>query len=449
MKTVINNGFLIDPVNNISSKLNIAFEDGKITEVSENILVGDKVIDASGLYVTPGFIDSHMHEDPVENDEIKVNIFEKMLRMGVTTAIGGNCGVGVDNNIKEYLDIVDKGIPVNYGTFLPHEILRNYIGANDRYESLESRDIEKMYQYGKNLIRDNGLLGISFGLEYIPGIEFNELVTLAGLGKNKIVSAHLRYDGEEVFEALDEFLQIGKYVKTHLQISHIGSMAGYGQMKRFLAAVDESREKGLDIACDCYPYTAFSTHIGSAVFDDGYVEKHGADYSYIEVVEGKYKGSRCSKELFEKLRAESPDTLVAGHLMVEDDIRAALKYPASVVISDGILGADGNGHPRAAGSFPRFLAKYVRDEKLISLEDGIKKITSQPAQILGISKGSLEVGADADITIFSLDELKDNADFNDSGRAPDGIYYVIVNGNIAVEKNKILNSKGGHSIRKY
>lgn len=448
MRTVINNGFLIDPANNISSKVNIAFEDGKITEVSENILTGDKMIDASGLYVTPGFIDSHMHEDLIENGEIKINIFEKMLRMGVTTAIGGNCGVGVEN-IAEYLNAVDRGIPVNYGTFLPHEILRKHIGVDDRYENLENRDIEKMYQYGKNLIRDNGLLGISFGIEYIPGIEFNELVTLAGLGKNRIVSAHLRNDGEDVFEALDEFLQVGKYVKTHLQISHIGSMAGYGQMKRFLAAVDESREKGLDIACDCYPYAAFSTHIGSAVFDDGYVEKHKVGYSSLEVVEGEYKGQRCTKELFEKLRREAPDTLVAGHMMVEDDIRAALKYPASVIISDGILGVDGNGHPRAAGSFPRFLAKYVRDEKLMPLEEGIRKITSQPAEILGISKGSLEIGADADITIFSLEELKDKADFENSGAAPEGIRYVIINGVIAIEDNQVLNCKAGKSIRKY
>lgn len=448
MKFVINNGFLIDPKNNISSKMNIAFENGKVTEISKDLLKGDKVIDATNLVVTPGFIDAHMHEDPMVDDSIKINIFEKMLRMGVTTAIGGNCGIG-EKNISKYLDYIDKGFLINYGSFLPHEILRKYVDCNDRYANIENSKLEKMYIYGKKLMKENGLLGVSFGLEYIPGIDFNELITISKIGENKIVCAHLRKDAENSIDALEEFLEIGKFVKTHLQVSHIGSMAGYGQMKSFLQKIEDVKKLGLDISCDCYPYTAFSTYIGSAVFDNDYIEKHNVNYNCIEILEGEYKGQRCTKELFNKLRKDTPQILVAGHMMLDYDIDLALKYSDTIVISDGILGKNGDGHPRATGTFPRFLAKYVRDKKLMSLEDGIKKITYQPAKILGINKGSLEVGADADITIFSLEELKDRATFYNSNLSSEGIKYVFINGALVLDNGKIINSSSGKSIRKY
>lgn len=446
MKIAINNGILIDPKNKIFKKMNLLIENGKIKELSDKRLSGDEELDCGNLYISPGFIDMHMHEDPMINGEIKINIFEKMLKMGVTTAIGGNCGIG-SNNIKKYLDIIEKGNPVNFGTFLPHSVLREYIKANDRYENLESQDIEKMYQYGKNLIRENDLFGISFGIEYIPGIDFNELITLAGLGKNRIISAHLRNDGDDVLEALDEFLEIGNFIKAHLQISHIGSMAGYGQMNKFLSAVEEKRKKGIDVSCDCYPYTAFSTHIGSAVFDNDYIKRHKVEYNCLEIMEGKYKGQRCTETLFHILRKEFPNTLITGHMMLEKDIETALKNPSTIIVSDGILGESGNGHPRASGTFPRFISKYVRDKKLMSLYEGIEKITSQPAKILKLNKGSLEIGADADITIFSLEEIADKATFVDSSLPPSGIKYVLVDGKIALKDGEITNLKLGKTVK--
>ena len=237
MKLVINNGHLIDPKNNISEIFNIGIENGKVVELSKNILTGDKVINASGFYVTPGFIDMHIHEDKIVDGNIKINIFEKLLKMGVTSAIGGNCGIGIEN-INEYLKLVDFGFPINYGTLLPHEILRKHINIHDRYANLDNKNIEQMYHFGKNLIKENGLLGISFGIEYISGIDSNELITLARLGKNRVVSAHLREDGENVLNSLNELLTIGKFNDTHLQVSHIGSMAGYSQMSKFLREIE-------------------------------------------------------------------------------------------------------------------------------------------------------------------------------------------------------------------
>lgn len=439
MKIVINNGLVIDPKNSINDYLNLEITDGKISKISKDKLVGDYEIDATNLCVTPGFIDIHMHEDIMKDGKIQIDIFERMLKMGVTTAIGGNCGIG-PNNIGEYLKEYEKNSLINFKMLLPHKILRDYIGAEDRYTSLSSAEIEKMYRYGEKLIKENNLLGISFGIEYIPGINREELVTLAKLGENKIIAVHLRKDGDDIIESCEEFFEIAKYVNSHFQISHIGSMAGYGQMRKFLNYIQNKIDNGLDIGCDCYPYTAFSTHIGSAVFDDGYIESHGGDYSRLEVLDGKYKGQRCTKEIFNYLRKNSPDTLVAGHLMVDEDIKIAFQDKNVVVASDGLLSESGNGHPRAVGTFPKFLRKYVLDDKIMSLSEGVAKITNQPADFYGLKAGTLSIGANGDITIFSLDELKDNATF-DKLTSPSGIKYVLVNGSIALKDGEITTKR--------
>lgn len=436
MKIVINNGLVIDPKNSINDYLNLEITDGKISKISKEKLIGDYEIDAKNLCVTPGFIDIHMHEDIMKDGKIQIDIFERMLKMGVTTAVGGNCGIG-PNNIGEYLREYEKNPLINFKMLLPHKVLRDHIGAEDRYASLSSDEIEKMYRYGEKLIKENNLLGISFGIEYIPGINREELVNLAKLGENKIIAVHLRKDGEDIIESCEEFFEIAKYVNSHFQISHIGSMAGYGQMRKFLNYIQNKINNGLDIGCDCYPYTAFSTHIGSAVFDDGYIESHGGDYSKLEVLDGKYKGQRCTIEIFNDLRKNSPDTLVAGHLMVDEDIKIAFQNKNVVVASDGLLSESGNGHPRAVGTFPKFLRKYVLDDKIMSLSEGVAKITNQPADLYGLEAGTLSIGASGDITIFSLDELKDNATF-EKLISPSGIKYVLVNGKIALKDGEII-----------
>ena len=436
MKIVINNGLVIDPKNSINDYLNLEVTDGKISKISKEKLGGDYEIDAKNLCITPGFIDIHMHEDIMKDGKIQIDIFERMLKMGVTTAVGGNCGIG-PNNIGEYLRKYEKNPLINFKMLLPHKVLRDYIGAEDRYASLSSDEIEKMYRYGEKLIKENNLLGISFGIEYIPGINREELINLAKLGKNKIIAVHLRKDGKDIIESCEEFFEIAKYVNSHFQISHIGSMAGYGQMRKFLNYIQEKIDSGLDIGCDCYPYTAFSTHIGSAVFDDGYIESHGGDYSKLEVLDGKYKGQRCTIEIFNDLRKNSPDTLVAGHLMVDEDIKIAFQNKNVVVASDGLLSESGNGHPRAVGTFPKFLRKYVLDDKIMSLSEGVAKVTSQPADLYELEAGTLSIGASGDITIFSLDELKDNATF-EKLISPSGIKYVLVNGKIVLKDGEII-----------
>lgn len=447
MNIVINGGTLIDPKNKVYSKLNLGIKNGKIVRISKEKILGEREIDATGLYITPGFIDIHMHEDPIIEGEIKINIFEKMLKMGVTSCFGGNCGIGVIK-IKEYLEKIDEGNPVNFGMFLPHKILRDYIGIDDRYKAVSTEKINLMYNYGKNIIEENGLFGISFGIKYIPGMNFEELVELSKLGKNKIVSAHIRDDANNSIEAILEFLKISDYVDTHLQISHIGSMAGFGQMEKVIGLINEKRYEGKSIAYDCYPYAAFSIKLGETTFDDGFIEKYNTTYDKLEIADGALKGQKCSEESFFKLRKEHPETMMIAHVMNEEDIRKAITDPNTIIASDGILGIYGNGHPRAAGTFPRVIDKYVKKEKILSLYSAIEKMTSLPAETFNLNRGNLSIDSIADITIFSLEEIEDKATFMENQLAPKGIKYVLINGEVALENGKIINSTLGKSLRR-
>ncbi len=160
MKTVINNGFIVDPKNKIYSKLNIAIENGKVTEISNNTLQGDKFINADGLFVTPGFIDIHMHEDNYDekNDVFNIETFENMVKMGVTTAIGGNCGEGPEEP-DIYLDAADRiGLPLNFGLLVPHGLLRKKVNEKDKYEKASEENIAKMGAMAKRYYQRGTLL---------------------------------------------------------------------------------------------------------------------------------------------------------------------------------------------------------------------------------------------------------------------------------------------------
>lgn len=449
-RTVINNGFVIDPANRIQSYLNIAIDNGRIAEISRKSLEGDTVIDAEGLIVTPGFIDCHMHEGPYNADggRFEIGIFECMLKMGVTTAIGGNCGIGPDN-IHQYIEAVNtKGIPVNLGLLLPHGILRKMENVNDKYKNADPIKIKKMKKKAEELL-EIGLLGLSFGIRYIPGLNREELMEISSACKkdNKIVSAHIRDDAANVKEAAEEFISIGRELGIPIQISHIGSMAAYGQMDEFLSFVDCYCSHGIDIAMDCYPYSAFSTKIGETTYDDGFLQRYNTDYESIEICEGKYKGQRCTEKIFRELREKAPDTLSVAHVMREDEVDRAIAHPNVFIASDGILNHN-QGHPRAAGTFPRVIHEYVKNKKIITLYQAIEKMTVLPAKRFGINKGTLSIGADADITIFDYNTIKDNATFDNPVLPPDGIKYVIINGKIALENNIIRNHNLGRFIAK-
>ena len=451
MITVVKNGRVIDPYNNIDSKLNIVIKDGKILEITPYEISGEKNIDATGLIVCPGFIDIHMHEDMYHNEEDYLDewIAKSMLNMGVTTCIGGNCGINLTEPLT-YLDAVDRlKLPVNIGLMTGHTNIRECVVENsNKYNPIQTDDIKKIMYTAREYL-EGGCFGISYGIRYVPGITELELIEVSKACKpeNKIINAHVRDDAKNIIWATKEFIKVGMKLDIPIQNSHIGSMGGYGQMKELLRLLDSVKSSGLDITSDCYPYYAFSTRIGETTYDDGFLERYNIDYDSIEISEGKYKGQRCTKNIFDELRKNSPDTITVGHVMNEKDIDMAILHPNVMIASDGFLHNE-QGHPRAAGTFTRLIDKYVKTGKL-SLYDAINKMTTMQAKKLGLSnKGNLSKGSDADITIFSYDEIKDNATFDNPIKNPDGIKYVLIKGSVALKDGEIVNGKLGTSVRR-
>jgi len=392
-----------------SMKLEIAdigIKDGKISEIAkQGGLKGayEKEIDARGMIVSPGFVDIHMHEEVIGEtmDGDDYDIANRMLLMGATTCVGGNCGNN-RQSVKEFFGFIDKnGAPVNYLQFTGHNFLRAKVGIDDRYRAATADEIEKMGKILREDILEQGAIGLSFGLEYSPGITLDEILSLTEYVKDLdiLLSAHFRKDAKYAIESIKELIEISKKTGKAMQISHLGSCSAYGMMKESLDLIKEARDEGLDITADCYPYDAFSTYIGSAVFDEGCFELWNKTYQDILLTEEPYKGVYCNEELFNRVRKEHPQMLVVAFVMNEEEVVEAIKSPFVYVASDGLY-RKGQGHPRGAGTFPRVLGKYVRDDKELSLVEAIKKMTIDPAKRLGLDeKGSIKESMDADIVI--------------------------------------------------
>ena len=446
MRTAILGGHVIDPANRVNGKLNLVMEEGKIVWAGREKPEADRIVDASGLVVTPGFIDIHMHEDPVSGGKIRQSIFHMALSMGVTTDLGGNCGINVYDPAA-YLDIVDRdGAAVNVAMMAGHEFFRKQAGAKDIYAKATDSQLDAMAAGIENALRA-GCAGVSFGLRYVPGADKREFFRAARCcqAEKKLISSHVRDDADGIFTAIAEFCEAGLQYRLPVQISHIGSMGGFGQMEEVLRQVDAYRLGGLDIAMDCYPYFAFSTRIGTPTYDPGWLDRYHCDYGVLEFCEGKYKGQRATKETFDEVRRTDPQCITVCYVMRQEDIRLAFRHPNVMLASDGLMD-NGQGHPRAAGTFPRFLAEFAGKD--LTLYEAVRKMTALPAARLGLSnKGRLNVGADADITIFDPARVKDRATFPEPTLPPEGIEYVFLGGEPALEHGKLLRDDLGRSAR--
>lgn len=452
---VILNGMVVDPSSQICTKLNVGVKNGRIASVTKDKISGDVEINGEGLIVSPGFIDMHIHEDPYceEKGDFEFTISDSMLRMGVTTVIGGNCGIGVTANPVEYLDAVDRlGYPVNIGMLSPHERLRSAFGNFNKYEPVSRSIIDKMEELLQNHLY-GGCLGLSLGIEYDPGINEEEAVTLMNVAakNHKIVTVHQRSDGDQAVSSVEELLSYAAVTGAKLQISHLSSMCSFGEMEEVIDLIDRSRGKGQDVGFDGYPYYAFCTFLGSAVFDEGFLEKfHYGDeyYSRLQIASAERQGKEMTKEAFYALRTREPDALVVAHLLKETEVDACIIHPTSIVVSDGLY-RNGQGHPRGSGTFPRLIREYVVEKRLLTLEEALEKITWMPAQRMGLfRKGSLQIGSDADITIFDLNRIRDGATYQNPLEQPEGIEYVMINGELALKHGEIVKNRLGRSVRK-
>jgi len=439
---VILNGRLADVIKEEFFVANIGISDGRIKIITKDRIDGDKKIDAEGLVVSPGFIDSHSHVDG------NVYAAECVVRQGGTTTLGGER----DLNSRIIRKIETEGFIINQGFCVSQSfVLRSAAGITDIHKEATRVEIEVMKDLARRFL-EYGAFGICFGLELIPGVSKNELIEIAKVAKefDRPIEIHMRKDGREALEHFDEIIEVAERTGVSIQILQLVYMVGIGgAMPYALEIIDAARERGLDIAADSGVYDAYTVCAGTGVFDEGW-EKEYPDFSTdnLIVASGTYAGQRCDEELFHFLRKEYPATLLTASVCDPEAIMMALKKDYVFVSTNAADGPyyPGVGAPEAAGTFPRLLGRYVRERGEISLMNAIKKITIEPARRYGMdgSIGSLEEGKNADIVIFDADTIIDRAEFVHRGRPdapPVGIEKVIVNGEIVVEGTRIVGSR--------
>ena len=443
------NGKFPDFENESWIEADILIHDGKIEKIGTVTEECAQVIDASGKVVSPGFIDIHAHEDEFKGSrEDDFFTAGRGLLMGVTPQIVGNCG-DMYNSMETLASRIDKeGAPVNFMTFIGQNYLREQVGADDRYKASTGEQLEKM----KKLLKDTkkyAPVGLSCGFEYAPGVTAEETIELARVldDEGYLISVHFREDGPKAIDSTRELVDISKATGYGIEMSHIGSCSAVGYMEETLKVIEEAKLAGVDISTDCYPYNAFCTGIGTAVFDDGCFERWGKSYSDILVLDGPYVNRRCDKELFEKLRREDPNLHVAVFAMNQEEVDKALATPYVMVGSDcGFVNR--HGHPRGAGAFPKVIREYVREKKLLTLMEALKKMTVLTADRVNlVQKGEIKEGQDADIVIFDENTIADGATFENPTMKPVGIDYVIVGGKIAADHGVIKDDSCGRYIR--
>lgn len=432
-------------------RADIAISDGKVVAVGEraSAMAADEVIDAHGLVVSPGFIDIHMHEEDVARDA-DYGIGRAMARMGVTTCVCGNCGVspqGIDA-LSEWVG-AHGGAPTNYVVLTGYNDFRHTQGLGFYDDATPAQRSAAQELVRKEL--EAGSWGVSFGLEYDPGITYEEMrdAVLAVADHDPFVSIHFRQDCEGAVESIREMAQLSRDTGCRVQVSHLSSLAAYGYMDDALAELHAEMDANPRFGFDTYPYEAFSTSIGSAVFDVDWRAKWDRDYDSILVLHGPHAGERATKEIYDDLRANDPDQHVVCFALHADEIEEALADPRGLVCSDGGI-YEGTGHPRCAGTFPRFLGRYVRERGTMGLLPALEKITRKAAERIGLDdrKGSLEPGKDADLVIFDPATILDGATFEDPTAPPTGIERVMVAGRTVILDSVETGERPGRVLRR-
>ena len=506
---IIKNGNIIDGTASPVYHADIAVSGGKIAKISENITDdAKKIIDASGLTVTPGFIDSHSHSD---NAMFEFPDMIEKIEQGITTAVGGQCGstiapisreineknatmmegFGMSNEVlKTFGTMADAVKDVPFGSniisFVGHKGLRTAVMGEENRKPTDE-EMKKMKELLKEAM-ENGAVGVSFGLNYVPSCyaETDELIELAKTTKehNGLISAHIRDEGKHLYKAVDEFLRIVKAANVKAVLSHHKSMyiENWGKVHHTLRMIDEACAEGYDVYCDCYPYNASHTGILPTIVDqeirkmypgrlidslsdpglrrlikETYIKNNSNTLSNLAISHcakhPEYEGLRLDEvarlrgqDEFEAafdIIIECRGTIgICNFCMCEEDIETVLKYPRTMICTDSSVARNNRVyHPRLRASFPRFLGRYIRDRKILSLEEAIRKCTAMPSAVYGLkNKGLLKAGMDADICIFDAKKIIDKAEFTNCSQRCEGLNYVILGGEIVVE-NAIYNGK--------
>jgi len=451
---VIEGGRVMDPETGLDAVRNVGVRDGKIARISEQPLGGKRAIHAAGLVVAPGFIDLHQHGQELASQRVKA--FD-----GVTTALEMEIGVP---DVAEFLKAKVGRALINYGTTASHAAARALVFGTPLSSKIVDpkvgmpeilpksgpatndpatpEQIRKIQQRLRDQI-DAGALGIGMGIQYTPGATRLEVIDMFRVAAERKlpVYTHVRSFGRKEpgsdIEAIEEVIGAAAVSGAALHIVHINSSCLL-DTPDCLSLVEGARARGLDVTTEAYPYIAGMTQINSALFNPGWREKLGIDYSNLVMPD---TGEHLTKARFEELHKSSVPQDVLVFANTQDMVDKTIPNPLIMIASDGA-----SGHPRNAGCFSRVLAQYVREKKTVSLMEALKKMTLMPAQMLERStpearnKGRMQEGSDADVVVFDPQTIADRATFEKPMETSIGVHYLVVAGTIVIDDGKMVDS---------
>ncbi|MEJ7589262.1 MAG: D-aminoacylase [Ferruginibacter sp.] len=494
---VIKNGKIIDGTGNSWYYGDIAIKKDKVVLIQKHITApAGRVIDASGLIIAPGFIDVHTH---IEGDELKTPTADNFIYDGVTTVITGNCGASQLDMGKYFRWIDSLKLSVNVGSLVGHNDVRKAVMGRSSRDPTED-ELLKMEALVAKAMKD-GAAGLSTGLIYIPGTysKTAEVVRLATIAAryNGIYATHMRDEGDSVIQAIEEALHIGREARIPVEISHfkLSGQQNWGRSKETLPMIIEARRQGLDVTIDQYPYTASSTSLSTLLPDeilaDGQdsinarLNRPGTREQVIRQMMKKLKNRKLKHYSYAVVAYYKTDTTLNGksieainlvkgrkhkakeeaitilemmqqggagmvfHGMSEADVKQIMQYPFNMFASDASIRAyrQGAPHPRGYGTNARVLAKYVREENVISLEEAIRRMTALPAQKFQLKdRGILKEGFAADIVIFDEKKVQDLSTFDQPHQYSKGFIYVLVNGQLVLDEARHTGTRSGRSL---
>ena len=493
---IVRGGTVVDGTGTPGRRADVGIRQGRVAAIGD--LAGaaaPTTVDAAGLIVAPGFIDVHTHADDLAQQPLA----EHFARMGVTTVIAGNCGGSPVDLGAAFRAIRDTGVAVNFASFVGHSSVRE-AGMGRARRAPTPAELTKMEALVAQAMAD-GAVGFSTGLQYVPGTyaDTAEIVALARVaGKaGGVYASHMRNEGTELEAAVAETLAIGEQAGIAVQVSHlkVDAPSRWGASAKALAMIDAARAKGQRVVADQYLYDAASSTLGIRFpswaleggqaeivrrLDDaatwakikaemrGLIRERGLEnYSFARIanypadpslngltipeVAQKVRGTRDLDAQFETMRTmlRAGGASMVYQFMAEDDITRILRHPQVAIASDSGLNVLGRGvpHPRGYGNAVRALGRYVREMKVVSLEEAVRKMTALPADQFGFAdRGRIAVGRAADLVVFDAATVADRATYDQPHQYPEGVAHVLVNGVLVVTKGAHTQARPGQVL---
>ncbi|MBK6308554.1 MAG: D-aminoacylase [Gemmatimonadetes bacterium] len=452
-------------------------------------------VDATGLVVAPGFIDPHAH---ARERLFDLPTAEGYLLQGITTVVDGNDGSSPLPVAPYLARAAAAHFAPNVALFVGHGTVRDQVMGSANRKATPA-ELDSMKALVATAMRE-GALGLSTGLAYVPGTfaPTDEVVALSAVARDfgGIYTSHMRDEGGGVIASVQETIRIGEAARIAVHISHhkVGGRRQFGQSVQTLALIQSARARGVDVTFDVYPYTASHTGLSLifprwAMADDGLNarltdpkvrdevkrgmldfidERFGDDPARIQLARCSFDPSLGGKTIADLLTAAGRpltqsatadmviDLQLKGgcsaifHAYDEPDVERLMQSPFGMIGSDGSLTRLGDGapHPRAFGTYPRVLGRYVRERHVLSLEDAVRKMTSFPAARLGLQdRGLVREGMAADITIFDAATIIDRSTFTSPHHYSEGVRYVLVNGALVIDRGTHTGARPGQVLK--